>query len=145
MPKSLSAHELLPPSSLLTLTTVERTEAGWTVIAHGPDHARCPRCRQVSTARHSRYVRTPGVSIGSSISPLLHQCSEGVFDGAQPTPQLGGFLLLFCCPAILLIARETDAVSESASGDAVKVGALTPGTEGLRRFHAAPDDVGLGS
>src|SRR5215207_6240935 len=58
MPKSLSAHELLPPSSLLTLTTVERTDAGWTVRAHGPDHARCPRCRQVSTARHSRYVRT---------------------------------------------------------------------------------------
>ena len=58
MPKSLSAHELLPPSSLLTLTTVERTDAGWTVRAQGPDHARCPRCRQVSTARHSRYVRT---------------------------------------------------------------------------------------
>src|ERR1700730_3243633 len=45
MPKSLSAHELLPPSSLLTLTTVERSDAGW------------PRCVQVSTARHSRYVR----------------------------------------------------------------------------------------
>ena len=58
MPKSLAAHELLPPSSLLTLTTVERTDAGWTVMAHGPDHARCPRCRQVSTARHRRYVRT---------------------------------------------------------------------------------------
>ena len=58
MPKSLSAHELLPPSSLLRLTTVERTDAGWTVRAQGPDHARCPRCRQVSTARHSRYVRT---------------------------------------------------------------------------------------
>src|ERR1700674_2672032 len=58
MPKSLSAHELLPPSSLLTLTTVERTDAGWTVRAQGPDHARCPRCRQVSTARHRRYVRT---------------------------------------------------------------------------------------
>ena len=27
-------------------------------MAQGPDHARCPRCRQVSTARHSRYVRT---------------------------------------------------------------------------------------
>jgi len=58
MPKSLSAHKLLPPSSLLTLTTVERTDAGWTVIAQGPDHARCPRCRQMSTARHGRYVRT---------------------------------------------------------------------------------------
>jgi transposase len=58
MPKSLSAHELLPPSSLLTLTTVEQTDAGWTVMAQGPDHARCPRCRRVSTARHSRYVRT---------------------------------------------------------------------------------------
>jgi transposase len=58
MPKSLSAHELLPSSSLLTLTTVERSDAGWTVRAQGPDHARCPRCRQVSTARHSRYVRT---------------------------------------------------------------------------------------
>src|SRR3977135_783722 len=58
MPKSLSAHELLPSSSLLTLTTVERTDAGWTVMAQGPDYARCPRGRQVSTARHSRYVRT---------------------------------------------------------------------------------------
>jgi len=27
-------------------------------MAQGPDHARCPRRRQVSTARHSRYVRT---------------------------------------------------------------------------------------
>jgi hypothetical protein len=86
-----------------------------------------------------------GVTIWSSISPLLHQCSEGVFDGAQPTPQLGGFLLLFGCPAILLIARETDAGSERAAGGTVKVGALTPGTEELRRFHAAPDDVGFGS
>src|ERR1700709_280668 len=58
MPKLLSAHELLPPSSLLTLTTVERTDARWTVVARGPEHAWCPRCRQVSTARHSRYVRT---------------------------------------------------------------------------------------
>ena len=58
MTESLSAHELLPPSSLLTLTTIERTDAGWTVMAQGPDHARCPRCRRVSTARHSRYVRT---------------------------------------------------------------------------------------
>src|SRR6202795_2593121 len=58
MPKLLSAHELLPPSPLLTLTTHERTEAGWTVRAQGPDRARCPRCRQVSTARHRRYVRT---------------------------------------------------------------------------------------
>ena len=40
MPKLLSAHELLPPSALLTLTTIERTEAGWTVRAQGPDHAR---------------------------------------------------------------------------------------------------------
>src|SRR3979411_1215335 len=59
MPKLLSAHELLPPSPLLTLTTVERTDAGWTVRAQGPDYARCPRCRQVSMARHSRYVRPP--------------------------------------------------------------------------------------
>jgi transposase len=53
----MPGHELLP-SSLLTLTTLERGDAGWTVIANGPDHARRPRCRHVSTARHSRYVRT---------------------------------------------------------------------------------------
>jgi hypothetical protein len=58
IPKSLFDHELLPPSSLLTLTTVARTDAGWTVMARGPDHARCPRCRRESRARHSRYVRT---------------------------------------------------------------------------------------
>jgi transposase len=57
MRKSLPGHELLP-SSLLTLTTLDRGDAGWTVIANGPDHARCPRCRHVSTTRHSRYVRT---------------------------------------------------------------------------------------
>ena len=32
-PNSLSGHEMLPPSLLLTLMTVERTEAGWTVLA----------------------------------------------------------------------------------------------------------------
>src|SRR3977135_1209111 len=58
MPKSVSGHELLPRSPLLTLTTVERTDAGWTVVASGPDQAPCPRCRQLSTSRHSRYVRT---------------------------------------------------------------------------------------
>jgi transposase len=57
MRKSMPAHELLP-SSLLTLTTLERGDVGWTVIANGADHGRCPRCRHVSTARHSRYVRT---------------------------------------------------------------------------------------
>lgn len=58
MPKSLPGHELLPPSPLLTLTTVERTEAGWTVLARGPDQAPCPRCGVVSTSRHSHYVRS---------------------------------------------------------------------------------------
>ena len=57
MRKSMPGHELLP-SSLLTLTTLERGDTGWTAIANGPDHARCPRCRHVSTARHSWYVRT---------------------------------------------------------------------------------------
>jgi hypothetical protein len=37
----------------------------------------------------------PGVTVWSSISPLLHQCLEGVFDGAQPIPQLGGFAPFF--------------------------------------------------
>jgi transposase len=58
MPNSLPGHELLPPSPLLTLTTVERSDAGWTVTARGPDQAKCPRCCHVSTSRHSRYVRT---------------------------------------------------------------------------------------
>jgi hypothetical protein len=64
------------------------------------------------------------------MSSLLHQSSEGIFDGAQPAPQLGGFLLLLCCPAILLIARETHAGAERAAWDAVRVGALTTGAEG---------------
>jgi hypothetical protein len=58
MPTSVSGHDLLPPSPLLTLTTVERSDKGWTVQARGPDQAACPRCRQVSTSRHSRYVRS---------------------------------------------------------------------------------------
>jgi transposase len=58
MPKSLSGHELLPPSPLLTLTTLERNDAGWTVMASGPNQAPCPCCHQVSTSRHSRYVRS---------------------------------------------------------------------------------------
>jgi hypothetical protein len=52
MRKSMPGDELLPPSSLLTLTTLERNDAGWTVKAEGLDHADCPRCPQVSTARH---------------------------------------------------------------------------------------------
>jgi transposase len=58
MRKSMPGHELLPPSSLLTLTTLERNDTGWTVMVQGPDQARCPRCRRVSLSRHSRYVRT---------------------------------------------------------------------------------------
>src|SRR4051812_4483093 len=57
MRKSRTGHELLP-ASLLTFTTLERTEAGLTVIADGAAQARCPRCQQCSTSRHSRYVRT---------------------------------------------------------------------------------------
>jgi transposase len=57
MRKSMPGRELLP-SSLLTMTTLERGDAGWTATANGPDQARCPRCRHVSTARHCRYVRT---------------------------------------------------------------------------------------
>jgi hypothetical protein len=58
MPKSVSGEELLPRSSLLTVTTVERNEVGWTVVATGTNQASCPRCRYVSTSRHSRYVRS---------------------------------------------------------------------------------------
>ncbi len=65
MRKSMPGHELLP-SSLLTLTTLERGDAGWTVFAHGPDHARCPRCRQVSSARHSHYKDLP--ASGAAVS-----------------------------------------------------------------------------
>src|SRR3979409_391100 len=71
MPKSVAGHELLPRSPLLTLTTVGRTDAGWTVVASGPNQAPCPRCRQVSTSRHSRYVRTltdlPAVGAAGSL------------------------------------------------------------------------------
>src|SRR5712671_4167834 len=72
MRKSLPGHELLP-SSLLTLTTLERSETGWTVIADGPAHARCPRCQQCSTSRHSRYVRTLKdlPALGASVSLRL--------------------------------------------------------------------------
>jgi hypothetical protein len=42
MPNSVSGNQLLPPSPLLTLTTVERNDAGWTVMARGPDQAPCP-------------------------------------------------------------------------------------------------------
>lgn len=74
MPKSLSGHELLPPSPLLTLTTVERSDVGWTVKALGPDQARCPRCRQVSTSRHSRYVRSLKdlPAVGAAVSLRVH-------------------------------------------------------------------------
>ena len=74
MPKSLSGHELLPPSPLLTLTTVERSDVGWTVKARGPDQATCPRCRQVSTSRHSRYVRSLKdlPAVGAPVSLRVH-------------------------------------------------------------------------
>jgi signal transduction histidine kinase len=36
MRKSMPGHEMSPPSSLLTLTTRERGDVGWTVIADGP-------------------------------------------------------------------------------------------------------------
>jgi transposase len=58
MRKSMPGHELLPPSPLLTVTTVERSDTGWTVQARGPDQAACPGCRQVSTSRHSCYMRS---------------------------------------------------------------------------------------
>jgi transposase len=95
MRKSMPGHELLPPSSLLTLTTLERNDDGWTVRAEGPDHAHCPRCRQVSTARHSRYVRTLKdlPALGAAVSLRLcvgrwrcrHPgCAVRFFTGALP-------------------------------------------------------------
>ena len=48
MPKSLSGHELLPPSSLLSLTDVQQQGADWIVRADGPAQAACPTCGRVS-------------------------------------------------------------------------------------------------
>jgi transposase len=95
MPKSVSGHELLPRSPLLTLTTVERTDAGWTVVASGPDQAPCPRCRQLSTSRHSRYVRTltdvPAVGAAVSLRVCVGRwrcrqsgCAVRFFTGTLP-------------------------------------------------------------
>src|ERR1700704_3208221 len=58
MPKSLSGHELLPPSSLLSLTDVQHQDAHWIVRADGPAQAACPACGRVSRSRHSAYIRT---------------------------------------------------------------------------------------
>jgi hypothetical protein len=58
MPKSLSGHELLPPSSLLRLTDVQQQGAHWIVRADGPAQAAWPTCGRVSRSRHSAYVRT---------------------------------------------------------------------------------------
>src|SRR5215218_7670883 len=95
MPKSVSGHELLPQSPLLTLTTVERTDAGWTVVASGPNQAPCPRCRQLSTSRHSRYVRTlmdlPAVGAAVSLRVCVGRwrcrqsaCAVRFFTGSLP-------------------------------------------------------------
>jgi transposase len=96
MPKSVSGHELLPRSPPLTLTTVERTDAGgWIVVASGPDQALCPRCHHVSTSRHSRYVRTltdvPAVGAAVSLRVCVgrwrcHQssCTVRFFTGRLP-------------------------------------------------------------
>jgi len=90
MPKSLAGHELLPPSPLLTLTTVERTEAGWTVLARGPDQAPCPRCGVVSTSRHSRYVRslTDLPAVGGSV---VLRVQVGRWRCRQPACAVGFF------------------------------------------------------
>ena len=58
MPKSLPGHELLPRSSLLSLTEVQQSGADWIVRADGPSHAACPGCGRVSRSRHSAYTRT---------------------------------------------------------------------------------------
>jgi hypothetical protein len=58
MPKSLSGHAMLPPSSLLSLTDVQHTGTDWIVKADGPAQAACPTCGHVSRSRHSAYVRT---------------------------------------------------------------------------------------
>src|SRR5215213_4004645 len=94
MRKSLPGHELLP-SSLLTLTTLERGDTGWTAIANGPDHAPYPRCRHVSTSRHSRYVRTlkdlPTAGVAVSLRVRVGRwhcrqpgCAVRFFTGALP-------------------------------------------------------------
>src|SRR5215210_4910076 len=95
MPKSVSGHELLPRSPLLTLTTVEWTDAGWTVVASGPNQAPCPRCQQLSTSRHSRYVRTltdlPAVGAAVSLRVCVGRwrcreagCAVRFFTGSLP-------------------------------------------------------------
>ena len=58
MPKSFPGHELLPRSSLLSLTEVQQSGADWIVRADGPSHAACPGCGRVSRSRHSAYTRT---------------------------------------------------------------------------------------
>ena len=58
MPNSLPGHELLPPSTLLSLTDVQQQGPDWIVRADGPARAACPTCGRVSTSRHSAYVRT---------------------------------------------------------------------------------------
>src|SRR4051794_15332855 len=95
MPKSMSGRELLPQSPLLTGTTVERNEAGWTVTARGPNQAPCPRCRHVSTSRRSRYVRSltdlPAVGAAVSLRVCVGRwrcrqpaCGARIFTGALP-------------------------------------------------------------
>ena len=58
MPKSFPGHELLPRSSLLSLTEVQQRGADWIVMADGRSHAACPRCGRVSRSRQSAYTRT---------------------------------------------------------------------------------------
>ena len=57
MPTCLPGKELLPPSSLLTITEIQQQGASWTVIADGPSEATCPTRGRVSRSRHSTYVR----------------------------------------------------------------------------------------
>jgi transposase len=56
--KSLSAAQLLPKSTFLTLDDVRWSESGCVVEAHGAARAPCPACQKVSQARHGRYWRT---------------------------------------------------------------------------------------
>src|SRR5712671_5611851 len=111
MPKSVFGQELLPRTPLLTLTTVERTDAWWTVVASGPDHAACPRCQQLSTSRHTRYVRTltdmPAVGAAVSLRVCVGRwrcrqsgCAVRFFTG--PLPGVTGVYSRRTCRADLV-------------------------------------------
>src|SRR4051812_22035287 len=97
MPKLLSGHELLPPSSLLSLTDVQHTGTDWIVKADGPAHAACPTCGRVSNSRHSAYIRTlkdlpaVGATVSLQIRVGRWRCpTRACAVGAVEVPVLSG-------------------------------------------------------